>query len=265
MFLKSTAAIIVFLLSVSCATNLQIHQHQIEHQEIPESWAGTRILFFADTQFNPHLPKEYFLRFLEEVQATQPEFILIPGDILDHYTEDWDFALNIMGEIALLAPTYAVLGNHDHWAGEQRVLNALEPLGIVFLDNKHVRLEKGGQTLVLAGVADLYSDRPDLPKALNGVRPEDYVILLSHSPELFAHPLVQSQVDLMLAGHSHGGQVTFFGLWAPFLPMFDKTYWRGTYKTETSTLIITNGIGVSEAGIRVFADPGVEILHLGVK
>jgi predicted MPP superfamily phosphohydrolase len=80
MFLKSTAAIIVFLLSVSCATNLQIHQHQIEHQEIPESWAGTRILFFADTQFNPHLPKEYFLRFLEEVQATQPEFILIPGD-----------------------------------------------------------------------------------------------------------------------------------------------------------------------------------------
>ena len=266
-------SIVLSLLAVillgGCATNLQMVERDLlrkpldaqEHQPTQRPDPLT-IVFFADTQISPLLPQSYYQHVADRIAEVSPDLILIGGDLLTGTTLDWQFSEQIFGQIAALAPTYAVLGNHDHLAGHERVRGLLRATGIQVLHNRYVRLQIGEHHIYLAGVADLYTDTPLPEKALADARARDYVILLSHSPELYPQALIRERTDLMLAGHSHGGQVTLFGLWAPVLPMEDRRYWRGLYREDQTTLLVTNGVGVSRLPIRLCADPAIEVIRL---
>ncbi|MBE7558619.1 hypothetical protein HS125_06630 [bacterium] len=116
-------------------------------------------------------------------------------------------------------------------------------------------MEKNGARLRLGGVGDLWEDAPDLAPTLAGVNGRDFVLLLAHNPD-YAEEMPGDRVDLMLAGHTHGGQCTVFGLWAPFIPSrYGQKYRAGVVVAPGTTVLVSRGLGAGTPPVRFAAPP----------
>ena len=155
--------------------------------------------------------------------------------------------------------TFAVLGNHDHYSGEQERLSRLcGQAGIELLHNRWTQVELDGVHLTLAGVDDLVAGRPDLDLALrNAPRP---VVLLSHNPDLLFQA-ARHDVDLMLSGHTHAGQIRI-----PNLPVLVRqSRYRldeGRFRARGTELVVSRGLGVVGLPFRVACPPQAVLLEL---
>lgn len=252
---------LLLLLISSCATSLHVNTTEVASPQVPREFDGFLILFLSDLHINDMLPRDYFEKVLDKVVALKPDLILLGGDFVDGNTSDVRDALQLL-EVLPAEISYAVLGNHDSLVSTRLITEELEALGITLLDNRSLRVEKEGAWIVLAGVGDYYFDVADSQAALEGIETEEFCLFLSHTPDLYPRVREDERVDLMLAGHTHGGQVTLFGLWAPFMPLWNKKYWRGSYRSEINQLIISNGVGVSKLPLRIFAAPALERIVL---
>jgi predicted MPP superfamily phosphohydrolase len=250
------ATLIFILYLAGCATNLQVNRITLNEDE-----NSLTVIFISDLHINSLLPEKYFTKVVNKIVQFKPDIVFLGGDYVDADTE------NITESIKLLVPlqqfpVFAVIGNHDNWISRTSITKELEDLGFIVLDNSYKKIEVKNRILLVSGIADLYTDNISLEAALNGIDPANLCILISHSPEPYEQIKDDSRVDLMLAGHSHGGQVTAFGIWAPILPLNNRSYWRGHYDSEINHLIVTNGIGVYKYPIRFFARPGIELIKL---
>ena len=200
-------------------------------------------------------------RLLTAVEDAHPDLIALTGDVIDRRTGDLTAVLELAASLTALAPTYMVLGNHDadsDLRGE--LLAGLEGVGVVILRDEATTLTVGGTRITLAGLDDprvawdagrtptpprQILDRLDLPK-------DGTTVLLAHRPELLEE-YAGEDVDLVLSGHAHGGQVRLplIGpLFAPhqgFLPALAE----GVHTSGTTTMVISRGLGNSIAGVRV--------------
>jgi len=137
--------------------------------------------------------------------AGKPDIVVISGDFVCHSQVYLDDLTNVIGKID--APVFAVLGNHDHWAGAQSVRQALQRGGAEVLDNANTTVEIGHQRLQIVGLDDAYTGHADRRAALKGLRSELPVIGLSHIGEE-ADGLWEAGVPLVFSGHTHAGQIT---------------------------------------------------------
>jgi uncharacterized protein len=156
---------------------------------------------------------------------------------------------------------YAVLGNHDWWFDGPRVTRAFEGVGIRVLENDAARVERNGRSLWLAGLADLWTRKPDVSRALTGVTDDGPVIVFTHNPDLF--PQVPPRAALTLAGHTHGGQVCLPLLGRPVVPSeFGQRYADGHVVEGGRHLFVSSGVGTSIIPVRFRVPPEVVILTL---
>lgn len=248
------------LLFLSCQS-FSVNEQPFESSDLPASFDGFFMVFLSDLHMNRFNKNSYYEELVAEVETLNPDLILLGGDYIDGDTEDILASLELLKPLRRF-PVYYVMGNHDNWENRSMVMEGMSSMGFRLLDNRRLVFEHGEGQIILAGLADFYTDTLEIEESLKGVEEEDFCIVLSHSPEPYVFLRNDPRVDLMLSGHTHGGQVTFFGLWAPVLPLYDKSYWRGTYASELNQLIISNGIGYSQIGIRVFARPGLEWIVL---
>lgn len=165
-----------------------------------------------------------------------------------------------MAPLAALRPrlgTYAVLGNHDYWRNEAAAREALAAANVTVLDNEAVRVGP----LALAGLYDEFTHHDDLDATLAALRPlQGARLLLSHSPDPFAD--LPDDLSLMLAGHTHCGQIAPFG---PIRTMsrYGKRYACGLIRERGKTLIVMAGLGTSGLPLRLGAPPDMWLLTLG--
>jgi predicted MPP superfamily phosphohydrolase len=155
------------------------------------------------------------------------------------------------------------LGNHEHWYGTLSQFRVLfRQYGIHLLQNSHklIRTEQGA--FAVAGIDDLRTGHPDLPSALRGIDSVIPTLLLSHRPEIFPQA-VTHEIPLTLSGHYHGGQIKLS------LPGVDismahlwTTYPEGLYRTKSSHLYVSRGIGTTFTPIRLNAPPEITLFHL---
>src|SRR5688572_4585242 len=180
--------------------------------------AGLKVALLTDLHVGaPHMSLARLRRVVERVNAEAPDVVLITGDFViggpqDEGSERGGVAGGtfvapepIAAELkALRAPlgVYAVLGNHDWWFDGERVTRALEGAGLRVLENSAVRVEREGRAFWLAGVADLWTRKPNIEGALREVTTDDPVILFTHNPDIF--PGVPARVSLTSAGHTPG-------------------------------------------------------------
>jgi predicted MPP superfamily phosphohydrolase len=170
---------------------------------------------------------------------------------------------------ALLRPlaardgVFGVLGNHDHYVGAELVRAALREAGVVELHNGRVLLERDGARLAVAGVGDLQYDVVDFQVALAGVPDEVPRIVLSHHPDTFAHWPTDLRLDLMLAGHTHGGQAHLPLLGPPYVPsQFGFRYLAGHFREGGRQLYVSRGIGAITVPVRWRCPPEASLLVL---
>ena len=239
-------------------------RHAFEVEEVPvriaglpRSLDGYTIAQVSDIHAGVFVGDREIEEGLSKVRAVHPDLVVATGDLVDF---DSRFTARLATELARLAPrdgVFAVLGNHDYYAGREGVARALRDAGVQLLLNegRTIRADDGGG-FALLGVDDLWASRyagagPDLAHAVSTVRPDAPRILLAHQPAYFDR--VASQVALQLSGHTHGGQIN-----PGFRPTeFFMHYIAGKYERGGSTLWVNRGFGVAGPPARIGAPPEV--------
>lgn len=253
-------------------TALELNTYTIKSAKLPESFSGYRIVHVSDLH-NAEMgdDNEKLLAMLREAE---PDLIAITGDLIDSRNTDVEIALRFAEKAVKIAPCYYVTGNHEARVSEYEELKAdLMELGIVVLEGERIELEKNGEAIALLGVDDpsfrtdylLGDAESEMKIKLQILTSEDdaYTVLLSHRPELF-DIYVESNVDLVLSGHAHGGQfrLPFIGgLVAPDQGFFPK-YDAGLYTCNSTNMIVSRGIGNSIMPFRFNNCPEVVLIEL---
>lgn len=148
-------------------------------------------------------------RAVDLVNQGHPDVVVLTGDFVCHSLEYLDALTEVVSRLEV--PTFAVLGNHDHWSGGEEVRRALRRGGVEVLDNAHTTVTVRGQALQVLGLDDAYTGHADRERAAKGLRRDRPTIALSHIAEE-ADGLWAAGVPLVLSGHTHAGQVTLAGL-----------------------------------------------------
>jgi predicted MPP superfamily phosphohydrolase len=229
---------------------------------LPEPFEGTTVAFLSDIHHGPFVSRDYIRSIVSMTNALKADFVLLGGDYCYRGPRFIAPALEELGKLEAPMGRFAVLGNHDHWDGLQESIDGLEAAGIPLLRNAGVWVEKGGTRLRIAGVGDLWTDKPDVAKALGDATDRDAVLLLSHNPDV-AETLVDTRVGLMLSGHTHGGQVIvpYFG--APIVTSaYGQKYLHGLTRGPSCHVYISRGVGTVGPPARLACRPEVVLLTL---
>lgn len=203
-----------------------------------------------------------------------PDAVLLVGDMFDDdiANRPTERTLSLMRQLSALYPCYYVSGNHEAWTGEMDALyQQTEEAGVMVLRMSSGVLTVRGQRIALCGIPDPYemvfSGAPDteeqIRQAMENVDSADFIVLLTHRPELLAK-YAQFPLDLVVSGHAHGGQVripgVLNGLYAPNQGWFPKLA-GGAYTQDGTTLIVSRGLAVRTRLPRIFNRPEVVLVR----
>jgi hypothetical protein len=222
---------------------------------------GLRLCFVSDVHAGSFLHERDLCDLFDRIQAGAPDLVLFGGDLIN--TRDREL-LMFRRPLQRLRPPlgmFAVPGNHDHfWGADIGLWTAfLQDQGVEVLTNRGRRVERDGSSLWLCGVDDLTEGTPDLRAALHGRRDGEPAVLLSHHPDFFFEAAAVD-VDLVLSGHTHGGQIRIGG-WAP-IHHSRFGYERGWFREHGCRLYVGRGVGVTVLPLRIDAPPEIPFVTL---
>src|SRR5689334_15388354 len=249
---------------------LIVHEQTIELDNWPRALDGLRVAVISDIHAGGSFIDDKKLHsIVERTNQLHPELILILGDYMS--SNGWTSRRveppvfgAVLKNISAPYGTYSVLGNHDNWYSGAKVRASLEQNGIKVLDNEVLQIEVRGVPLWLVGLADLWTRPQQVEQTVAQVPEGQTMIALTHNPDIF--PNVPQRVPLLLAGHTHGGQVKF-----PFIgsvvqsSRFGELYERGHVVQNNHHLFVTTGIGTSIVPVRFGVTPEIVLLTLRSK
>jgi uncharacterized protein len=252
---------------------IMIAEFDYTNSKIPSEFDGFTIAQVSDLHNKRFGANQKHL--LNKLKSAEPDIIVITGDIIDRRKYDLDVALDFVKGAVKIAPVYYVTGNHEAWLPEFGIVKAeLIKSGAIFMDDTEVILAKGDSRIKLLGVSDpdfltsSYIDGNDVSKMSRQLSiwsgDEIFKILLTHRPELF-NLYAENNMDLIFAGHAHGGQIRIpfvGGVVAPDQGWFPK-FTSGSYVQNESTMYVSRGLGNSLFPIRINDNP--EIVVVSVK
>ncbi|AVV45906.1 metallophosphoesterase [Streptomyces sp. P3] len=226
---------------------------------------GTRVALITDTHYGPLDRARWSARVCETVNALEADLVCHTGDIADGTAERRRAQALPLGSVRATRARVYVTGNHEYYSEAQGWVDLMDELGWEPLRNRHLLLERGGDTLVVAGVDDVTAEssglaghRAHLAGALDGADPDLPVLLLAHQPK-FVDRAAAAGIDLQLSGHTHGGQMWPFHL----LVRIDQPVVAGLSRHGARTLLYTSrGTGFWGPPFRVFAPSEITLLVL---
>ncbi|MGE5416802.1 MAG: metallophosphoesterase [Acidobacteriota bacterium] len=253
--------LIVALYSLLEPYLLEVKPYTITSEQIPPAFDGLSIVFLSDIHRGPFFSEDRVANLVYKVNEINPDIVLLGGDYVHVHNR---YMPSCFRELANLKTKnkFGVLGNHDYYGGADLTRYYMATAGIRCLNNRSVWLNRGKQRIKLGGVGDLEEDVQDLSPTINNVNASDYVILLSHNPD-YAESITSNKVDLVLSGHTHGGQITFFGLWTPVNKSnYGQKYQTGLVQAPHTKVLVSNGIGSVIVPLRFGARPQIVQLTL---
>lgn len=249
--------------------DFQIYRVDIQIPRLPRALDGFRIAQLSDVHagsFPDHRPFQEVRRI---VASERVDAVVITGDFVNQRPQELTL---IAEELQRLTAPYGVfgsLGNHDHYNSPQehdQLVRGLRGVGVDLLINEHRRLGADGASIVIAGTDNtgFRQNFARLDQALDTVHPEDPIILLAHDPTFWDREVVEkTPVDLMLSGHTHGGQfgVQLLGFeWSPAQHIYKQ--WAGHYSKGEQQLYVNRGIGTVGPPMRIGVPPEVTVFTL---
>ena len=249
---------------------LVTRQETIELDNWPQSLDGLRIAVLSDIHADNWFITDRKLRsIVAETNKLQPDLIVILGDYMSsnghvtHRVEPEVFSA-VLKDLHAPLGVYSVLGNHDWWYGGVKVRKALEQNGIKVFENEVLELNARNTSFWLVGLGDLWTRPQRITETLAKVPEGQPLIALTHNPDIF--PQVPERVPLLLAGHTHGGQVRFplIGTVVESSEYGDR-YVRGHVVENNHHLFVTTGIGTSIVPVRFGVPPEIVLLTIRAK
>ena len=221
------------------------------------------IVQFSDAHIGNTIGKAFVQECVERINALKPDMVVITGDLLDRKIETAKEELSPLKELKTKYGTFFILGNHEYFHGAQDIADYMPELNIRALLNDSVIIGSGANAFNLVGLNDLISLRMDiLPvdtyKAFEKVNKALPTILLSHQPKSI-EIVKDNDYDLMISGHTHGGQIFPFG----FLVMLQQPFLAGLNAIDaTRQIFVSRGAGYWGPPVRVFAPSEISVLTI---
>jgi len=244
---------------------IEVTQHEARFKTLPEEFNGLVVAHLSDLHIRRYGVRER--RVLTLLAEAKPGVVVVTGDFTLKGSDPAAIQ-RFLRDLRDLHPPlgiWAVLGNHDHWyppAGNDAAVRQLfKDAGVALLVNQWGRLGKGLDTLSLIGLDDPFSGYADLAAALKGTQRTPFAILLTHSPQIFIKADLM-KFDLVLAGHTHGGQIRLPGIGALWLPTGSEDYESGWFYGQSAQMYVTRGVGTSILPFRLFCRPEIALITL---
>jgi predicted MPP superfamily phosphohydrolase len=240
---------------------------------VSANWRGAPLTIAAigDTHVGgPHMDAERMGRVVRRINGLHPDLVVMLGDYVYGHAPEAQRSpaenQEIVGGLATIAAVnsrygvVAVIGNHDGWYGRETITTALQNAGAAALWNRNITIHRSGGEIVIAGIADAWTGHPDFTAALDGAPAGADTIVLSHNPDPFAS--MPAGPALMLAAHTHCGQVTIPFVGRPFLPIHHKEFGCGRVDRNGQTLFVTAGVGTSMVPARFLNPPEIALITI---
>ncbi len=261
----------------------QVKRVKLSAANLPAAFKGLKIVQISDIHSGSFSDKEAVMKGIKKIIKEKPDLILFTGDLVNNTADEMEDYIEVFNKISAPLGVFSTLGNHDYgdyiqWDSEEAKKANLEKLktiharlGWKLLMNEHSILEKEGEKIAVIGIENwsAKSNFPkygDLKKAYTGTEKYSYKILLSHDPSHWKAEVCETfkDIDLMLAGHTHGMQ---FGVeipgvkWSPVQYVYKE--WAGLYENTTQKLYVNRGFGFIGYPGRVGILPEITVLELG--
>ena len=239
---------------------LTIEHERIGLRRLPEAFESFRIVQLSDIHHGPFSSREQIERAVDTANRLQPDIIALTGDYISkerHYAAP---CAEMLGRLKAKYGVYAVLGNHDHWTDAALITDLFRAEGITVLINEGMHFEKNGASIWLAGVDDTMVGLEDLSLALAGARDDEMKLLLAHNP-IILRRAARVSVDLVLSGHTHGGQVAIRGERSTVRGA-RKRLLKGLGRLSNTQIYVNRGLGTVVLPIRYGCPPEISLLEL---
>lgn len=241
---------------------LAVYRSELLLPGLPTAFDGLRVCQLTDIHHGPYLSLERVREAVDVANGLSPHLIALTGDYVHRKPDYISPCFSALAGLRAPLGVYGVLGNHDHWEDEHLTRQEMAQAGIVELTNAGRHLWRNGQMLCIAGVGDVWEDEQLPERALQGVPADGAAILLSHNPD-YNEQLADRRVKLMLAGHTHGGQVRLPLFGPPLLPSkFGQKYAAGLVADGWKRVYVSRGVGTVTPPVRFSCRPEVTLLTL---
>ena len=268
---KAIKIIFIFVIAVMAViylywgnTKIGVTNITVTSENIPDEFNGFKIVHISDLHNAEFGDGQKDL--IGKIEAQDADIIVITGDMIDSRRTDVDKAVELITGLGNKIPVYYVTGNHESRVREYNELESkLIENGVTVLKNESVKIEKDSSFINVIGVDDpsFGMSANDIFHTVSELKTDGYDVLLSHRPELF-ETYCESGAELVLCGHAHGGQVRMpfiGGIVAPNQGLFPE-YTAGSYKSGSTEMIVSRGLGNSIIPLRVNNPPELVVITL---
>jgi predicted MPP superfamily phosphohydrolase len=247
-------------------------------RDLPQTLSGLRVLQLSDIHHGPWTSIDFVREVIAQANAEQPDLIFLTGDYVHQSPAFIEPVVRELSTLRAKIGVIATLGNHDWWENGDQTIAAFSRTNIPLIDNHRVFLtaertiEKtigsrdARSALCIAGVGDLWEDPPLYDSALGGVSPETPRVLLSHNPDVAEEKellKMNPRIDLMLSGHTHGGQVALPFIGPIITPSkYGVRYASGLVKGPICPVYVNRGIGTTIVPVRMRVRPEIAVIQL---
>lgn len=261
---RMAAIFLAAILFASCATLSstgvgRIKRYEVVSERLPQEFDGCEVAFISDIHYPSKFTRKRLAKVVRELRDIEPVMLLLGGDYVtsnDYIDELFDSIATVKSDYG----TFAVLGNHEFGRADA-IKEAMQSRGIVLLEDEVLPLTSDS-TVYIAGVANPFKIDSSTVSPTTAIADSVYTILLVHTPD-YAQA-VDAPADIVLSGHTHGGQVSLFGLYTPIKnTRYGTRFLRGLNSTDSGVSVITtNGIGTSRRKIRFCVPSEIVIVTL---
>lgn len=241
----------------------RIKRYEFVHPQVPKAFDGFRIAFVSDLHYVSKFKSKHLHALVRALNDLHADVLLMGGD----YQEGCEYVDELFSELSLVHTTcgiWGVLGNNDYERCTDEIRNCMQKQGMHLLEQCTDTIWKGTDYILVSGVKNPFDLQTNGVSPTNELHDEDFVILLTHTPD-YVEDVQIEHADLALAGHTHGGQVSFFRLWTPVTgSKYGRRLLSGRRMSSHGLpIIITNGLGTSRLPVRMCAPS--EIVEICLK
>ena len=275
-FIFKTAIIISCILLYSryiSTSGLIIKEHRIYNTNLPDSFHGTKIIHVSDIHYGRTVLKDELNNLVTKINDLKPDIVIFTGDLIDKDTKltkkDKKIIIEELNKIDTTIGKYAITGNHDYQFEEYDSI-LLESNFINLNDSYDIIYHKSYEPIMLAGLKTYLSSKKSMDDRMLNINTyiadnkdngPKFRILMMHEPDLIDDVQVDN-FNLVLAGHSHNGQVRLPLIGATVLPPKAKKYYDEHYKIKDTDIYISSGVGTSTINFRFLNKPSINLYRL---
>lgn len=245
-------------------------EYTIKDKDIPSDFDGLKIVHFSDLHYNRAININKVKSIVKEINLINPDIVVFTGDLIDkdvYLTEDdYSDLIKVFSNIEAKYGKYAVIGNHDYIKDKNNFKKVFDNSDFSILDNSYDIINSANnEKIYIGGLSTVSFDQEDLAKTMDYLKDKsdiDYRIILVHEPDIADEIVKDYEINLILAGHSHNGQIRLPIIGAIYKPPYAKKYYDSYYEVDGTDLYISSGIGVSNFNYRLFDRPSINFYRI---